>query len=154
MKHCLRCEQTLPVMAFNHDRRRPDGLASYCRECYSRYKKESYWRNPEAHRARGREKAAAARAADPARINARNRRYAAKRRERKFALLGGAACVFCGATENIHLDHIIPKMLGGTNGLANRMPVCSSCNISRSDQPLLQWIRRVAIEGLPWRHDD
>ncbi len=32
-KHCCRCEQHKPATDFNRDKRRKDGLRSYCRAC-------------------------------------------------------------------------------------------------------------------------
>ena len=37
-------------------------------------------------------------------------------------------CYKCGATENLHLHHIIPVMAGGTNEEYNLMTLCSSCH--------------------------
>ena len=33
-KLCYRCQQTLPVTDFHKNKRRPDGLASSCKECH------------------------------------------------------------------------------------------------------------------------
>lgn len=37
-------------------------------------------------------------------------------------------CYKCGATENLHIHHIIPVMAGGLNGDWNLMTLCQSCH--------------------------
>lgn len=44
-----------------------------------------------------------------------------------------------GGEEKIHLDHIIPVNLGGPTDDWNCLPICGSCNISKSDRHLLDW---------------
>lgn len=43
----------------------------------------------------------------------------------------GSACLRCGSTEHICLDHIIPVVAGGSNDLDNLQPLCRSCNSSK-----------------------
>lgn len=48
-------------------------------------------------------------------------------------------CCWCGAKENLVLDHIIPVMCGGTNVRQNAQTLCQPCNIwkmSHVDRPL------------------
>ena len=40
-------------------------------------------------------------------------------------------CVFCGAQEDLTVDHIIPKMVGGSDELNNLRVLCRSCNSKR-----------------------
>jgi hypothetical protein len=40
----------------------------------------------------------------------------------------GNACVFCGTTERLTLDHIIPRSRGGTDRLDNLQTACKRCN--------------------------
>lgn len=40
----------------------------------------------------------------------------------------GSECKQCGATENLHLHHIVPLLAGGTNGAWNLMTLCGSCH--------------------------
>ena len=91
MKRCPRCGRELPIEAFWHDRRRPDGRAAHCVECKSAINAASRARNPEqrraasrawnrANRERQRANAAAWREANRERYNARQ---AANQRERR-----------------------------------------------------------------------
>lgn len=41
-------------------------------------------------------------------------------------------CVRCGATEGLTLDHIIPRVYGGTNELANFQLLCEACHVEKS----------------------
>jgi 5-methylcytosine-specific restriction endonuclease McrA len=37
-------------------------------------------------------------------------------------------CKYCGSTENLEIDHIIPLAKGGTNELDNLQILCKKCN--------------------------
>jgi len=53
-------------------------------------------------------------------------------------------CGYCGLVRvSYHMDHIKPWSKGGSNGKANLTPCCPSCNLSKSDSTVLQWIRRL-----------
>lgn len=40
----------------------------------------------------------------------------------------GWKCVKCGSTENLTLDHVIPRVLGGKDWLKNLQTLCKPCN--------------------------
>lgn len=40
----------------------------------------------------------------------------------------GRACVRCGTTERLTIDHVVPIALGGDNDLSNLQVLCLSCN--------------------------
>jgi len=44
----------------------------------------------------------------------------------------GRVCRYCGSTENLTLDHIIPVKDGGKNTLDNLQVLCRSCNAKRN----------------------
>ena len=48
------------------------------------------------------------------------RRYVIERDEHK--------CQYCGTTENLCVDHIIPRSKGGSNDFCNLVTACLSCN--------------------------
>ena len=63
-------------------------------------------------------------------------------------LRDGLACVYCG--EGIEhdvkftLDHLKPHSKGGSNEPTNLVTCCIRCNASRSNRPLVTFIRGVA----------
>ena len=40
-------------------------------------------------------------------------------------------CVYCGATENLEVDHIIPLSKGGRHDEDNFQILCKSCNLKK-----------------------
>lgn len=50
-----------------------------------------------------------------------------QRREWKDAL-----CAYCGVSENLELDHIIPVFEGGTNVRSNCQTLCRGCNLFKT----------------------
>ena len=40
----------------------------------------------------------------------------------------GGTCAICEAAPAHHIDHVIPRYLGGTDALGNRVPACEECN--------------------------
>ena len=45
----------------------------------------------------------------------------------------GGRCVYCGSTENLQLDHIIPFSKGGATILENLQLLCQKCNLEKSN---------------------
>lgn len=41
------------------------------------------------------------------------------------------ACVTCGATEPLEVDHIVPWSKGGAHDISNFQTLCKPCNISK-----------------------
>ncbi len=70
------------------------------------------------------------------------RKYKMKPRVR-FAVLerDGFTCQYCGRSPkahgiDLHIDHIIPRAVGGLDDLENLTTACDSCNIGKSDHLL------------------
>ena len=49
-------------------------------------------------------------------------------------------CVFCGSTENLTTDHLIPQSRGGSGSGDNLVLSCQSCNSSRNDKGVFEWL--------------
>jgi len=52
----------------------------------------------------------------------------------------GNKCVYCGSTNNLTLDHIIPIANNGNHTEDNLVVACRSCNSSKQDKPLKEWL--------------
>ena len=46
-------------------------------------------------------------------------------------------CAWCGATQDLTIDHIVPRCFGGTNEQHNLQILCAPCNTQKShrEQP-------------------
>lgn len=52
-------------------------------------------------------------------------------------------CAYCSTTEEpFHIDHIVPRLRGGTDDPDNLTVACAHCNCSKSDRLLSEWKRR------------
>lgn len=52
----------------------------------------------------------------------------------------GHACVYCGASENLSIDHVVPRSKGGGNEPENLSTACMPCNTSKRDRDLADWL--------------
>jgi 5-methylcytosine-specific restriction endonuclease McrA len=54
----------------------------------------------------------------------------------------GHCCAYCGATGDLHIEHVVPISFGGTHVLSNIVPACKSCNFSKRDKDAEGWYRQ------------
>jgi hypothetical protein len=47
----------------------------------------------------------------------------------------GNACRWCGSSEQLTLDHVIPQAAGGSDATDNLQTLCRSCNASKGSRP-------------------
>lgn len=45
----------------------------------------------------------------------------------------GYRCLKCGCTENLTLDHVLPRSKGGSNEIENLQTLCKPCNEDKAD---------------------
>lgn len=55
---------------------------------------------------------------------------------RKIFHRDGHRCVYCGATERLCLDHVVPTSAGGGATEENLVTACVSCNAKKHDWPV------------------
>ena len=70
---------------------------------------------------------------------ARHRKKKGIRKATRFFVLrrDGFRCVYCGATSQqsqLHVDHVFPRSLGGTDDPKNLVAACAACNIGKSNK--------------------
>lgn len=69
-----------------------------------------------------------------------------------YAALKADPCAYCGAAGGA-IDHVDPRSRGGANHWENYAGVCTSCNTTKRDRPLLAFLgwRSAAAEFDAWR---
>ena len=60
--------------------------------------------------------------------------------DEKIKLLSGIRCSYCGATNDLALDHIFPQKYGGKDAGDNLIYACRSCNSSKGKKDLMEWM--------------
>lgn len=164
VKRCSKCGQTKPLTEFHPHKN--------CKDCQRVINREYNRAYRERHPDRARQSGTKWRAADPERNRAQdkrdrdNYRLAHLERERLrgrlrsqrkrtrlatgtvepsvIATLLTQPCAYCGSTENITIDHIVPLARGGTHEASNLAPACFPCNSSKRDRLLSEWTGRLA----------
>ena len=51
------------------------------------------------------------------------------------------SCQYCGSSEELTFDHLLPRSKGGETITKNCVPCCLSCNGKKSDIEVLKWYR-------------
>jgi hypothetical protein len=49
-------------------------------------------------------------------------------------------CVFCGATDDLSTDHLIPTNRGGDDSADNLVLTCRTCNSTRGNKGVFEWL--------------
>ena len=50
------------------------------------------------------------------------------------------ACYYCGSNQTLVVDHLIPRIRGGSDESDNLIWACRSCNSSKQGRDMLSWI--------------
>lgn len=108
----------------------------------ARYQRDWYMRNQDRARELGRLYASARRA------NIQKNglyRVTVKDLHRAISRFAGR-CAYCAnpLAEDMQWDHVVPIARGGAHSLGNLVPVCASCNRSKSHRTVMEWrVRKV-----------
>ena len=57
----------------------------------------------------------------------------------------GRRCVYCGATEDLTIDHVRPRSRGGKTTDENCVTCCRACNQAKGSTPVNTFLRQFAI---------
>jgi 5-methylcytosine-specific restriction endonuclease McrA len=115
----------------------PKAKAAYDRERARLYSKWMHRHNPE-YRLYHRQKSKRRKALERGSIGLHVKGRQVKARFAQF----GHCCAYCGATEDLHIEHVVPISFGGTHVLSNIVPACKSCNFSKRDKDAESWYRQ------------
>jgi hypothetical protein len=55
----------------------------------------------------------------------------------------GHKCVYCGATDLLEIDHVVPAANGGASTVRNLVVACSRCNMMKSDGDLAAFFMKL-----------
>jgi 5-methylcytosine-specific restriction endonuclease McrA len=124
-------ERNKELMAQRHKEWRTKNL-DYARSRLREYRKL----NLEMARERGRCYGAKRRCAMRRAIVAAKRQDAAHRRK-----LFENRCAYCGSSNRIVIDHVLPIKLGGLDEAANLIPACFTCNASKGAKLVEEWYK-------------
>lgn len=59
--------------------------------------------------------------------------------DERFKIENGARCVYCGRTDSLSVDHVIPRHSGGGDSSDNLVCCCRACNSSKGDRNMMEW---------------
>lgn len=55
-------------------------------------------------------------------------------------------CAYCGSIVRVSIDHKLAVSQGGDNVKENVVPACGSCNSSKLNHPLAEWLpKRIGV---------
>ena len=154
MKRCNGCKKDLPLSSFYVNSQGKNGKRSKCIICDKEKFKQlnKKWReeNPEKIKQSNKNWINN----HPYKIKEYNYKNRSLRKGSSFANLTikeweqiksffDFICVYCGSKPNILTqDHIIPVSIGGPHTKQNIVPACQSCNSTKKDKMIHEFIRK------------
>lgn len=70
-------------------------------------------------------------------------------RENKKTFNEGKICVYCGSTEKLEWDHIIPKVKFVIDTFDNSVLACKKCNCQKNGRDPFEWYGRDNMHNIP-----
>lgn len=68
-------------------------------------------------------------------------------RENKMLVDGPSECAYCGGTDDLQWEHIIPKCRGGPDTIDNLVQACRACNAEKGARDPYEWYKARGIRG-------
>lgn len=160
MKKCQRCNYTYPLSHFPSFPVAYDGFNSYCVDCFNEVvmgeiedtflkrvidKLTSAIIFPKTFKLSDRQR-------ESSRIS--SLRYLARKRQAEGTFSAQDIqdiltrqdwkCLYCGEDlhEGYHVDHVVALVKGGSNWPNNLACACPSCNTSKRDRDVVEWLSR------------
>ena len=66
-------------------------------------------------------------------------------KENKLLMNQSHECAYCGATGQLHWEHIIPLSRGGPDNIDNIVLACPPCNLSKGAADVIDWCKSRSI---------
>lgn len=160
LKYCNKCNKILPLEAFNK--------RGYCRKCGSNMSctnNNARYANDVAYRCSIIQKKLNQYKND-SKVRERHKHYCKLNRYKRRGAEGkhtqkewekcvkyfNNSCAYCGATEKLSKDHVIPISKGGHNCISNIVPACRTCNSSKQDRDLQEFSVKEKVQKIiEWR---
>lgn len=121
-KECKGCGRNLDVSRFTRHSATRDGLFARCKDCISQQSK--VWRE------NNRDIVSAQTQNRRAYMQSKGGQVSAQQWRSILKLFDGK-CAKCGASDNIHMDHVVPLAKGGSHSVDNVQPLCATCNLRK-----------------------
>jgi 5-methylcytosine-specific restriction endonuclease McrA len=55
----------------------------------------------------------------------------------------GYRCVYCGSSEDLTIDHVVPQCKGGKTDSSNCVAACRSCNLAKGSMQVDEFMDTV-----------
>lgn len=59
--------------------------------------------------------------------------------DEKLKIRNSDKCAYCGAYDDISIDHMIPRYMGGNDSANNLIRACKRCNSSKGKKDMMEW---------------
>lgn len=64
----------------------------------------------------------------------------------------GDVCAYCGCTDDLQIEHVMPIARGGAHVIENIVPACRECNSAKRDHDVERWFRaQPFFSEVRWR---